>query len=167
MNRAERMRLNPYQREGSVGRGKDHWAMATGREKCGLADYVTILFKRGGKSPALSQFYTPEALGKALLPPIGKNKVVAFVNHNRWIAKCECGGAEVVDPSNRVFYCFSCFNENSKGRSRKVKFPRNFDVIEKILEVRDDPYTRNWLVGETAEDLGQENEDHGLSKDNK
>jgi hypothetical protein len=171
MKRVERMRLNPYQREEAVGRGKDHWKMAMGGRKTGWADYVSMLFKKGAKHPILGRYYTTAGLTKALLPPVGENKVIAEVNHNRWIAKCDCGGAEVVDPGYRIFYCFSCFNEETDGRAVKVKFPRQFDAIEKRLEVRENPYNRNWLVGESLEDLEDENEKHGLprskQKDNK
>ncbi len=167
MKRAERMRLNPYQRDGNVGRGKDHWTMAMGGRKTGWADYITLMFKKGAKHPILSRYYTSAGLVLALEPPIGKDKVRAEVNHNRWIAKCECGGAEVVDPMYRVFYCLSCFNDAHKGRTRKVRFPRNYDKIENALEVRPNPYNRCWLVGETIEDLEKENEDHGLPKKGK
>ena len=164
MNRAERLRLNPYQRGETVGRGKEHWSMAMAGRKKGWVNYVHTLFKKGAKHPVLGQYYTKAVLDKALMPPIGSNKVTAFVNHNRWVATCECGGAEVVDPGDPVFYCFSCFNDETKGRTRKVTFPTDRSDIENVLEVRKNPYNRNWLVHETLKDLEDENTQHGLPK---
>ncbi|MFZ5856789.1 MAG: hypothetical protein ACOYZ6_08160 [Chloroflexota bacterium] len=64
--------------------------------------------------------------------PVGV-PVLAEVNHGQWIARCECGGAEAVDPAEPIFYCFNCGNRKTKGRPRVVTFPDNIEEIERIL----------------------------------
>lgn len=64
--------------------------------------------------------------------PVGK-PVTAEVNHGQWIALCECGGAEAVDPDEPIFYCFNCGNRSTKGRPRSVVFPQNIEEIERTL----------------------------------
>jgi hypothetical protein len=61
------------------------------------------------------------------------NFVQARVDHGRWGANCECGGAEYVDPDDPVFYCFSCGNASANGKLRPVQFPSNKEDIELIL----------------------------------
>jgi hypothetical protein len=163
MDRAKALRLNPYQRhlKDRIGRGRDHWEMATASLGASYSDYIVKLFRAGAKHPVSSQFYTKEALEKALSNPIGK-PLPAFINHNRWLAVCECGGAEVVDPQHKYMYCFSCFNMLNKGRPRHVKFPHRMKRIEAILLEREDPLTKNWMLTESIEDLEAENVAHGI-----
>jgi hypothetical protein len=61
------------------------------------------------------------------------NFVLARVDHGRWGANCECGGAEYVDPDDPVFYCFSCGNAAAGGKLRPVQFPGNMEDIELLL----------------------------------
>lgn len=63
-------------------------------------------------------------------------KVFAELNHGQWIARCECGGAEAVDPSDPIFFCFSCGNFRNKGKLRPVVFPNNLKDIEKEVMKR-------------------------------
>jgi hypothetical protein len=115
--------------------------------------------------------------------PVGK-PVVAEINHGQWIAYCECGGAEAVDPTEPIFYCFNCGNRATKGRLRAVAFPLNIEEIEAILlerlledggganeidrvflarplvgVVNGEPVVmhRSWLPGETMDDLRTQN----------
>jgi hypothetical protein len=66
--------------------------------------------------------------------PVGR-PVLAEVNHGQWMAFCECGGPEAVDPDEPIFYCFSCGNHATKGRPRPVTFPqqREIEEIEQVL----------------------------------
>ena len=41
------------------------------------------------------------------------------------------------------------------------EFPEEWQEIASTLQERPDPLTRNWLHGETVEDLERENEEHG------
>lgn len=113
------------------------------------------------------------------------NPVQAMINHGRWIALCpKCGGAEYVDPYEKIFYCFSCGNAALKGHARPVEFPDNRKEIEQavlqrpvlavrgtnaiqraILAVPLTPgFSRTWMPGETLEDLKRQMEEvqHGL-----
>lgn len=56
--------------------------------------------------------------------------VLARIDFGRWIADCECGGAEYVDLDERVFYCFSCGNRAHGGNARPVTFPPEEDIVE-------------------------------------
>lgn len=59
--------------------------------------------------------------------------VHAIVAYGRWIAECECGGAEFVEPGDPLFYCASCGNTPAEGRVRPVIFPDNRLAIEAAL----------------------------------
>lgn len=52
-----------------------------------------------------------------------EHPIQAQIDWGRWIAKCECGGAEYVTREDPVFYCFSCGNHISGGMLRPVQFP--------------------------------------------
>lgn len=86
------------------------------------------------------------------------NPIVAYINHGRWIAKCECGGAEYVW-EEELFMCQSCWNASHKHQNRHTTFPKERKAIETILEVRPLP-NRNWLPNETMALLIAENEEH-------
>lgn len=58
--------------------------------------------------------------------------VTARIDHGRWIADCECNGAEYVDPEEPIFFCLSCLNREHGGKLRPVKFP-TAEVRKKIL----------------------------------
>jgi hypothetical protein len=86
---------------------------------------------------------------------LGK-KVYAFVDHGRWVAQCECGGAESVDLDSPIFFCCSCGNRSTTGRPREVVFPKEIEQIEAILLKRTDLRWKNWKVGESVESLEKE-----------
>lgn len=92
--------------------------------------------------------------------------VSAHVNRGRWIAECECGGAEVVDPVTRLFMCASCFNAPHEYRWRLVELPDpvTTQVIEAALVMRPELRTRNWRSEESVANLIAENVEHGLMK---
>ena len=116
--------------------------------------------------------------------PIG-SPVYAEVNFGQWVARCECGGAETVDPDEPIFYCFSCGNFDNHGKPRKVIFPSKKEMkdIETVLLERPvkikprshmieraidatptitDKYgvlSRSWLPGETVKHLRKENKE--------
>lgn len=90
--------------------------------------------------------------------------VAARVNAGRWIADCECGGAEYVDDEMRVFMCASCFNRADGGAWRRVIFPATpaRGAIEAVLLARPDAVTRHWDPTLRVRDLERENAEHGL-----
>jgi hypothetical protein len=108
----------------------------------------------------------------------------ARVYQGQWIADCECAGASFVDPDFPVFFCFSCGNRANDGRVRPVLFPPDRAQIEAALLERpvDDlrgltdaeravlaqplihvmgkgGLARNWLPGETLDDLHAQQDD--------
>lgn len=123
---------------------------------------------------------------KGLDNPRGR-AVLAEINQGAWIAQCECGGAEFVDPDDAIFFCWSCANRENGFFVRPVTFPANVKEIEDAIlerEVKDirgltekdraylaTPLisfvdedgterhaTRSWIPGETVEDLKRQND---------
>jgi len=109
-----------------------------------------------------------------------KRPIYAIVNTGRWIAECECGGAEIVEPDDPIFFCFSCGNSCVKGAVRPVVFPENREEIEHLLLKRLCKTTganiverafnatplfgrigRDWTAGETIEMLELQNKGLG------
>lgn len=86
------------------------------------------------------------------------NPVQVEINHGRWIAKCECGGAELVWEEG-MFMCQSCWNGKHQHKYRLVVMPQNRKAIEDELDKRP-LQNRNWDNGETITSLKVENEAH-------
>ena len=59
--------------------------------------------------------------------------VEARIWQGQWVADCECGGCEFVDPAEPIFYCFSCANRENKNRVRPVAFPVERVEIERQI----------------------------------
>lgn len=49
--------------------------------------------------------------------------VIARIDRSRWLADCECGGAEYVDPDEPFFFCANCGNDADSAKVRPVVFP--------------------------------------------
>lgn len=85
-------------------------------------------------------------------PPDGVlagQRVYAHINHNRWIADCRCGSAQVVSPTDPRFACTEC------GWGWViVVFPRDADKAEKEVE-RLLPHERNWRHPEDPKHPGR------------
>src|SRR3990172_3669983 len=62
-----------------------------------------------------------------------KDPVYARVDFGRWLAYCGCGGAEYVDPTDKIFFCFSFCNSGHAGEAREVIFPNDIAGIEAAL----------------------------------
>ncbi len=62
--------------------------------------------------------------------------VIARIDFGRWLADCECGGAEYVDPDEPIFFCISCGNAAVSGRARQVIFPEDRKAIEDEVMAR-------------------------------
>lgn len=111
---------------------------------------------------------------------INSRPVYASINTGRWIAECECGGAEIVEPSDPIFFCFSCGNACVEHAARPVIFPENMDELEHLLLKRPGKTNgvnvierafnsvpafgrlgRDWSVGETVEMLELQNKGLG------
>ena len=68
--------------------------------------------------------------GWKLVEETAGKPVQARIDFGRWIADCECGGAEAVDPKDPVFFCVSCGNSRNSGRLREVIFPDDIKAVE-------------------------------------
>ena len=88
----------------------------------------------------------------------GVPRVAARVNWGRWVVDCpRCPDAAVMDPGAPMFLC-KC------GAPAEVVWPPEETVygIERLLLMRPDPSTRNWVPEETLVDLMVENGAHGI-----
>lgn len=120
-----------------------------------------------------------------------KPKIKAYYNHGRWVADCpNCNSAEQVNDST-VFICseeypYVSYAGKSKadvdphrvmliheGKQSLAKakqdneiydivFPEFRSEIERVLSARP-PVNRNWLIGETIDDLVEQNRAHGIT----
>lgn len=153
-----RVNLTPYQRavERGVGRGRDHWKM---HGKKSRADFDAWLMRRRGRSAEEIAACIDVARGEP---------VSAFINDNRWMARCECGGYAVVDPLEPEFYCHNCYNALNSGYPRPLAFPPTQDLrkIERLLEASADPLWRNWTpFSEDGNDPGASRQNRAPTKD--
>ena len=62
--------------------------------------------------------------------------VKARIWQGQWIADCECGGAEFVEPTEPIFYCFCCGNRANHNYVRPVEFPVEREAIEAAVLAR-------------------------------
>lgn len=88
--------------------------------------------------------------------------VYAEANWGRWVARCPapwCTNAMQVTPGQDAFVCAGL---GGCGCGADVVWPTDPDAIELILTMRPVPATRNWLPGETLEQLVLENAAHGI-----
>ena len=95
--------------------------------------------------------------------PCADRDVRARIERGRWLADCECGGAEYVDLEMPILCCCSCWNRADGARWRRIVLPEDRDRIEALLLARPQVQNRNWRPDETAEDLEAENLAHGVS----
>lgn len=153
-------RLMPYQRDilDRIPGGRDEWLFATGRPNATYYQFCTLLIRRmlpGHRVMIGTPFDKPLS---------GSEPIPAFINHNRWIAMCECGGQETVDIQHPYFYCWACHNYPHGGYSRHIIFPdkRTREAITLALLVRPLAINRNWHYLDSVEDLEGQNLRHGL-----
>ncbi|WP_314411357.1 hypothetical protein [Streptomyces sp. DSM 40484] len=78
---------------------------------------------------------------RRVLPPEGfiiGQKIYAQINHNRWVADCPCGSAQVVSPADPRTACTEC----GLGWIVLV-FPDDPDAVEASV-IHELPHLRNW-----------------------
>lgn len=61
-----------------------------------------------------------------------------------------------------LMYCAVCGNAAVGGRMRRVALPDRLNEIDALLGVRENPGLRNWIPGESVENLVVENAALGL-----
>lgn len=90
--------------------------------------------------------------------------VAAFANHGRWVVECpDCCQAVYACPDDPRFMCNNCANAMNGGLWRPVIWPKGKDIIDRLLDARPDPTTRNWSPGEPLKQLKDENKANGVS----
>ena len=94
--------------------------------------------------------------------PRGSNPgmgLVAWVAQGQWSITCPCGGGEYVWEEGWVM-CASCWNEWADHYYIRTAFPKHRREIESILLCRPHRSERNYLLGETVEELLAQNIEH-------
>ncbi|WP_405794124.1 hypothetical protein [Streptomyces sp. NBC_01506] len=79
---------------------------------------------------------------RRVIPPVGfliGQRTWARINHNRWIADCPCGNAQVVSPADPRLACTEC----GYGWVELV-FPEDVAAVEASIE-HELPHLRNWV----------------------
>ncbi len=100
-------------------------------------------------------------------------RAATYVNHGRWVVECDaadCRGAidvsQHLSAAGIVCDCqdrTACYHQTDPcGHIIRIDWPGFRTELWRILAVRPDPITRNWLPGETVEDLKAENLLHGM-----
>jgi len=79
--------------------------------------------------------------------PTGKTRgsVKAYIDFERWIAACPdeyCGGHELVEIDEPIFFCLSCGNAANKGNYYAVEFPDAAKRVEIYAELEKRPLNR-------------------------
>lgn len=89
-------------------------------------------------------------------------RLLAFVDKSNWVYRCECGEQVVAETSFPLAFCPNCLNAEFNHLARVIEFPNAImrPAIEMILLARWYPENRNWLLGETLDDLIAENIQH-------
>ncbi|MEU5077109.1 hypothetical protein AB0G76_37005 [Streptomyces asoensis] len=85
--------------------------------------------------------WTEQRQQRRVVPPTGfiiGQQAYARINHNRWVADCPCGSAQVVSPADPRMACTEC----GLGWVRLV-FPDDPGAVEQSVSA-DLPHLRNW-----------------------
>lgn len=84
------------------------------------------------------------------------------INASRMIAHCDiCGEAMAVNPDG-AFFCMGCLNYRNENLARPLLVPDDLADICAVLVKRPSARTRNWVPGESLQDLIAENEAEGV-----
>ena len=87
--------------------------------------------------------------------------VHAEIARSHWRACCPyCRGAILIEP-NELFFDPDCGMQGNDFKPMAILWPERWKEIEAVLVKRSNPISRNWVFGETIEDLIQQNKDKG------
>ena len=90
-----------------------------------------------------------------------RGAVSAEIVRSSWRVSCPfCASATVAEPGE-PFFCPDCMMAGNNGLAMLVIMPEEREQIERILNMRPVPETRNWLPHESVDDLIVENIEHG------
>lgn len=99
----------------------------------------------------------------------GVGKSIPYMNHGRWVVECPslvCGGAERVLPWQALVVCVCrdrdfCQHPSPCGTIIQLDWPADWQQIQTVMADRS-IINRNWVPGETVEQLRGENMAYGL-----
>jgi len=91
------------------------------------------------------------------ISPTTADGAVASVNHNRWIVLCSCGSGCAVDLILHRAWCFECGTIYDG-----IEVPHDAAAIEALLVKRPKLENRNWIPGESLDQLEDENRQNGV-----
>jgi hypothetical protein len=86
----------------------------------------------------------------------------AEANWGRWVAHCPAGLCMNAVQLTRWQQRFECSGPGGCGWTSRITWPVDPEAIEVLLAMRPDMKTRNWVAGETLQDLLQENAVHDV-----
>lgn len=86
----------------------------------------------------------------------------AEANWGRWIVRCPAPYCTNAIQVGRWEPVFRCLGAGACGWSTELIWPADPEGIETLLMMRPDMTTRNWLPGETLQQLLVENTQHGV-----
>lgn len=137
-------------------------------------DWIKALSKKHLMGGVIEAGYTGKKKGQP---------VSARLDFERWLCDCPdpgCGGAELVDLDEKIFFCLSCGNSANNGDAYPVKFPAKSqrEAIYAELQKREQNrppqqskllrafnsrpkipgLSRSWNPGETVADLKSQRE---------
>jgi hypothetical protein len=82
--------------------------------------------------------------------------IPAWIAGGKWIVTCTCGNAPSVSPEWNIARCLEC-----GAYYQNIVWPEDMAMIESLLLVRP-AIQRTWRVGETTDQLIEENTEAGL-----
>lgn len=86
----------------------------------------------------------------------------AEANWGRWIARCPAGLCTNAMQLHRWQQHFACAGAGGCGWTTDVLWPADPEAVEALLALRPAARTRNWLPGETLQQLLLENAQHDV-----
>jgi hypothetical protein len=85
-----------------------------------------------------------------------RGELQAQITDAVWFCSCpHCNTPVIVDDKEPVFFCPTCLCAANDGKPYAVTF-RGKQAVEDLFAKRKDPRTRNWLQGETIQQLRTE-----------
>lgn len=114
-------------------------------EGCTAAEANVLRFYDGSENPTLAV-----AADTADVDPL-----IVWGNHGRWVVECPTGdgGAQFASRQDNRFMCIECLNVAVGGLWIPVVWPDDVADLEAVLDARPVEENRNWVAGQTVDDL--------------
>mgnify|MGYP001577740727 CR=1 FL=1 len=103
------------------------------------------------------QRFTRATANRNIRPFVSVLPIKARINHNRWLADCQCGAGVACDPSWEFGLCSDC------GAKHLIEWPlpAKRERLAALLKDRNVPL-RSWEPREGDEDLRKQNDTLGI-----